>query len=89
MTLHTIISISAIVLYLLDMLWFVIRLIKNGKPKASSEKGFVPRQVCIYIASVAIIVLCIFIEFGTMGDFVLNACALLACEIANRQWLIY
>ena len=86
MTLHRIINICSFVLFALDMLWFVIRLIKKGKPEPKSEKGFVAREILIYITSAAIIFLCLFIDFGLMANIVLNATAILAAEIANRQW---
>ena len=89
MTVHRIINICALVLFALDMVWFLIRLIKNGKPEPSEEKGFVLREILIYITALVIIGLCFFIDFGLMANIILNACAILAAEIANRQWFGY
>ena len=87
MTIHRIINLCALGLVVLDMLWLVIRLVRNGKPNLPEEKGFLVRLVSIYLSSAAIVALCFFIDFGTMANVVINACSVLGIEIANRQLL--
>lgn len=87
MTAHRIISVGAVALLLIDLLWFLLRLLRGRGGRKPAEKGFLLREVMIYLCSAAIIVLCFFMDFGVAGNFVLNGCAVLAAEIANRQWL--
>ena len=91
MTLHRIISILAVILLVIDMIWFAVRMIRykadENKKALIPEKGFLVREILIYVSSAAISVFCFFIDFGLMGNAVLNACAVIATEIANRQWM--
>ena len=89
MTLHRIINFTTLLLLVLDLIWFSIRLVKNGKPHLPEEKGFLIRIICIYISSLAIITMCFFIDFGTMGNIALNGSGLLGTESANRQLFNY
>lgn len=88
MSTNRVIVIIAFALVLIDMIWFVIRAVKNGfDDKSNWNKSFIIKEVLIYLCAVGIIVLNIFMEFGTLGDAVLCGCGVLAVEIANKELL--
>ena len=85
---NRIITLIASVLVLLDMLWFVIRGVKNGFiNKENLTKEFVLKAVGIYILAAAIIAISWFREFGRLGDLIFCGCGILAVEFENRQML--
>lgn len=88
MSTNRIVVIVAFALIIIDMVWFVIRAVKNGfDDKSNWNRTFILREVFIYLCAIGIIVLNIFMEFGTLGDVVLCGCGVLAVEIANKELL--
>lgn len=85
---NRIITLIATSLVVLDMLWFVIRGLKNGFiEKENMSRDFVFKAVGIYIFASAIIAISWFREFGRLGDIIFCGCGILAVEFENRQML--
>ena len=85
---NRIITLIAAGLVVLDMLWFVIRGIKNGFiNKENLSRDFILKAVGIYILAAAIIVISWFREFGRLGDLIFCGCGIVAIEFENRQML--
>lgn len=88
MELHRIINLVAVIAVIADVLWFILRGKKNGfGNKDEWTRGFIVKIVCIYAASLVIIILDWFLIFGTLSDVILNGCAVLGIEIANEELL--
>lgn len=88
MSTNRIVVIVAFALIIIDLIWFAIRVVKNGFDDKNNWNGsFILREVLIYLCAIGIIVLNIFMEFGTLGDVVLCGCGVLAVEIANKELL--
>lgn len=85
---NRIVTLVACVLAVFDLIWFIIRGVKNGFVKKEEiDKPFIIRSVMIYLCAVAVIVISWFMEFGLAGDLVFCACGVLGMEIENRQLL--
>lgn len=84
---NRIIVLIAAGLIVLDLIWFVIRIIKNGLKENDRSKISIARSVMIYITAAALLVVAAFREFGLMGDIIISGCSVLAFEIENRQFL--
>ena len=79
----------AIILEAFDLIFFLIRIKKRGIiDKSNFTRAYKFRIVLIYMCAVLIPLLCIFIEFGKIGDFVLCASSLLGLELINRDLLM-
>ena len=85
---NRIVTLVSIGLVVLDMLWFVIRGLKNGfAEKETFSRAFIFRSVLVYIFAAGIIAISWIREFGLMGDIVFCGCGVIAFEIENRQML--
>lgn len=80
------IAIFALVLYIAVLISIPINISKKGKREvAQNQKSFLIREVLIFIFTLALIVLCFFIEFGLMSDVILNGCAVIGAFIASKE----
>lgn len=85
---NRIVTLVALGLVVLDMIWFLIRGIKNGfVDKEILTRAFVIKSIVVYIFALAIIVITWIREYGILGDIVICGCGVLAVEIKNRQML--
>lgn len=85
---NRIITLVSAGLVVLDMLWFLIRGLKNGfADKDTLSKAFILRSVFVYIFAAGIIAVSWIREFGLLGDIVFCGCGVIAFEIENRQML--
>ena len=85
---NRIICIAAVVLILVDFIWFFVRLKKNGLKKKEELGNKVLIRICgIYACAAIILILNFFIIFGTFSDIVLSGCSVIAIEITNRELL--
>lgn len=85
---NRIIILIAAALMILDIIWFVIRGVKNGfNGVAQRTKAMLIGIFAGYIAAVAMLVIFWFREFGIFSDIILCGCAVLAVELENRQLL--
>ncbi len=81
------ISIGAAVLYVLVLISIPFRIKKYGRrEKGDDEKNFWIREIFIFILSAAIIALCAFISFGTVGNVVLCGCGVMGAVIAAKEF---
>lgn len=88
MSAHTVINCISIAAVLIDVIWFLLRVKKNGwGDKSEWNKSFFTRVISIYVVALVIIGLSFFITFGNLSDVILNACAVLGIEIANKELL--
>lgn len=85
---HRVINFIAIAAIVVDIIWFVLRVKKDGwGDKSDWNKSFLAKVISIYIVALMIVGLSFFITFGNLSDVVLNACAVLGIEIANKELL--
>jgi len=88
MTLNKICALVAFGLEVLDLITFLIRLKKAGPlNKEAYDKPFITKLIVIYACVVIIPAICIFMDFGTVGNIALCGCAVLGLELANRDLL--
>ncbi|MCR4742493.1 MAG: hypothetical protein K5866_06465 [Treponema sp.] len=88
-TFSRICAFAAILLEALDLVFFLIRLKKRGIiDKSNFTRAYKFRIVLIYLCAILIPILCLFIEFGKIGDFVLCASSVMGLELINRDLLM-
>lgn len=87
---NTTIAITALILYAICLVSIPFQIKKYGKKEIEGLKGkFWGRQIGIFVFALAIIVLCLFISFGTAGNIALCACGVLGCYIATKEFADY
>lgn len=85
---NKLISIIAFGIIVLDMIWFAIRVVKQGiKIDIKKEKNFLIKEISIYACAIMILLIIWILGFGTVGNFVLCGCSILSVELANREML--
>lgn len=86
--LNKIFAVAAYVLELLDFVWFLIRIKKQGlKSKDLFTKSLIAKIVVIYLCVLVLPAICFFINLGLMGDIALCGCAVLGMEMSNKDLL--
>ena len=76
---NNIIAIASLILIALILISIPFRLKKNGKDSLKEKgSGFWTREIAIFLSSIVLVVLCIFIHFELVPTVCLCGCGILA-----------
>ena len=86
MKINLIIALISFVLMAIDLISMIFRL-RAGKDNEKTERtrAFWSREIAIFACAPLLVVLCIFIDLGTIGTVAICACAVLAIEVAIQE----